>query len=163
MLLLVEREGADGAGKIFDGVELSTAVDDRDADGIYVWIQQVSAVSGGVHPEVMDDDGGWGFAYVFADEAEVGTGLGSAFGEVGFLIELMGDSGVIGHLAGVRGGGFGQDGIEVERRKSLIRAGFVGSGKEILLGYREVVFRGDGVPGMESCGCEERQEKRFRQ
>ena len=28
-------------------------------------------MSGGVHPEVVNDNGGWGFAYVFADEAEV--------------------------------------------------------------------------------------------
>ena len=37
--LLVERERLDGAGKIFDGVELIVAGDDGDADRIDVWIQ----------------------------------------------------------------------------------------------------------------------------
>ena len=60
----------------------------------------------------------------------------------GFVVELVGDSGVLGHLAGVAEGGFGEDGIEAQGRKSLIRAGFVGGGEEILFGNREVVFRG---------------------
>src|ERR1700733_759266 len=39
VLLLVEREGLNGAGKIFYGVELVVSIDYRDTDGIDVWIQ----------------------------------------------------------------------------------------------------------------------------
>ena len=55
-LLLVERKDFDGAGTVFYGVELVAACDYGDADRIDVWIEQVSAVAGGVHPEIVDDD-----------------------------------------------------------------------------------------------------------
>lgn len=99
----------------------------------------------GVHPEIVDDDGAWCFAYVFADETEVCAGIGSAICQTGFAIELMGDIGVIGHLAGVGRGGFGEDRVKVDGRKSLIGAGFVGGGEEILLGDGQVGFRLEGT------------------
>ncbi len=45
---------------------------------------------------------------------------------------------MVGHLAGVDGGGFGEDGIEAKWRKPLIGAVFVRSGEKVLLGYGEV-------------------------
>lgn len=102
-----------------------------------------------MHPEVVDDHGAGGFADVFRDEAEVRAGVGSAFGEVGFVIELMGDIFMIGHLAGVGGGGFGEDVVQAKRRKPLIGAGFVGSGEKILLGYGEMGGRRQDALGAE--------------
>ena len=67
-------------------------------------------------------------------------GFRSSFCEVWFVVELMGDTGVIGHLVSVSSGSFGEDRIEPDGRKSLIGAGFVGGGKEILLGHGEIVF-----------------------
>ena len=60
-------------------------------------------MAGGVHPEIVDDDGGWGFAYIFGDEAKVCASIGSARCQLGFAVELVGDGGVVGHLAGVEG------------------------------------------------------------
>ena len=93
-----------------------------------------------MHPEIVDDDGAGGFAYIFRDEAKVDACVGSALCEIWFAVELMGDIGVVGHLAGVEGGGLGEDGIEADGRKSLIGAGFVGGGEEILLGDGEVIL-----------------------
>src|ERR1700733_12924282 len=101
----------------------------------------------------MDDDRAGGFPYVFGDEAEVCAGAGSAFGEVGLVIELMGDIGVIGHLAGVRGGGFGENAVEAKRRKSLTGAGLVRSGEKILFGDSKVVFRSKDALGGERRRC----------
>ena len=106
-------------------------------------------MSGGVHPEVVDDDGGRGFAYIFRDEAEVCACIGSTFGQIRFVIELMGDVGMIGHLAGVGGGGFSEYGVKTKRREPLIGAGFVGSGQKILLGYGEIVGRREDALGAE--------------
>ena len=75
--------------------------------------------------------------------------IGSARCELGLAVELVGDGGVVGHLAGVEGGGFGQDRVQADGRKSFIRAGFVGRGEEILLGDGEVVFCGKGALGVE--------------
>jgi hypothetical protein len=137
VLLLSEREGADGAGEVLYGVELVVSADDGDADGIYLWIHQVSAVMGRVHPEFVDGDGVGGFGYVFRDNAEVGSGAGSAGGEVGFVVELMGDSGVLGHLSRVLPGSLGEDGIETEGWKSLACSGLVCGGEEVLFRDRE--------------------------
>ena len=64
-LLLVERKDFDGAGEVFYGVELVVARDDGDPDGVNVGIEEIGAVAGGVHPEIVDDDGAGSFAYVF--------------------------------------------------------------------------------------------------
>jgi hypothetical protein len=50
----------------------------------------------------------------------------------------MGDFVVGGHLVGVDGGGFGEDGVEAKWLKSLIDAVLVGGREEILLGYCEI-------------------------
>ena len=68
---------------------------------------------------------------------------------------MVGDGGVVGHLAGVEGGGFGEDGIEAKWRKSLIGAGLVGGGEEVLLGDGEVVFWAEGALGVEIGGHQE--------
>jgi hypothetical protein len=99
----------------------------------------------------VDDDGAWCFAYVFADETEVCAGIGSAICQTGFAIELMGDIGVFGHLAGVEGGGFGEDGIEVDGRKPFICAGLVGCNQEVLFGDGEVGFGLKAALGLEIC------------
>jgi hypothetical protein len=91
-----------------------------------------------VHPEIVDNDRGGGFGYVFCDEAEVCANIGSAFRERGFSIELMGDLGVRGHLASVDGGGFCEDGVEAKWLKSLTDAVFVCGGEKVLLGYCEI-------------------------
>ena len=134
-LLLVECEGFNAAGEVLDCPELCSADDDGDADGIDLWIQQVSSVSRGVHPHVVDDDGSGGGGYVFCDEAEVCAGIGSAFGEIGFAVELMGDRGVGSHFAGVMEGGSREDTVVPEGWKSLRGAALVGGGEEILFGY----------------------------
>jgi hypothetical protein len=163
LLLLGERERLDGAGEILDCIELVVAGDDGDSDGIDVWIEQVSAVMGGVHPEVVEEDGGGGFSYVFGDEAEVNAGVGAAFCELGLAGKLVGDVGVVGHLAGVEGGGLGEDGVEAKWRKSLIGAVLVGCGEEILLGDGERDF-GLGIvigcEGRSECPKEERGERK---
>jgi len=128
-LLLVEREGLNRAGEVFYGVELMIAGHDGDSDRIYVGIEQVGAVAGRVHPEIVDDDRGRGFGYVFGDEAEVRASIGSAFSERGFALELVGDFGAGGHLARVDGRGFGKDGIEAKWLKSLIDAVLVRGGE----------------------------------
>jgi len=140
LFLLVERQGLHDAGEVFDGVELAVAVDDGDADGIDLGVEEVGAVAGGVHPEVVDDDGGGGFADVFADEAEVHAGVGSAVGEVGLVVELVGDGGVVGHLAGVEDGGLGKDGVEAEGGEAEGCAFLVSSGEKVLFGYGEADF-----------------------
>jgi hypothetical protein len=165
--LLVERKNFDGAGEVFYGVELVVTGDDGNPDRIDVWIEQVSAMAGGVHPEIVDDDGAWSFSYIFGDEAKVRASIGAARCEFGLAVELVGDVGVVGHLAGVLGGGFAQDGIEADRWKSLIGAGFIGGGEEILLGDGEIVLWGGGVLGVE-IGAERGQREscdreRFRQ
>jgi len=101
--LLGECEVFDGAGEVFYSVELVVARNDGDTDGVDVGIEEIGAVAGGVHPEVVDDDGAGSFAYVFGDEAKVRAGIGSARCEFGFAVELVGDGGVVGHLAGVEG------------------------------------------------------------
>jgi hypothetical protein len=116
-----------------------------------------------MHPEIVDDDGGGGFAYVFADDAEVSAGVGSAFGKFGFAIELMGDSGVLGHLAGMGDGGFGENGIEADGRKPLIGAGFVGGGEKILLGYGEVTIGLGDTSGLEVWRGDEQSESKERE
>ena len=137
-LLLVERERLNCAGEVFDCVELVIASHDSDSDRIYVGIEQVGTVAGRVHPEIVDDDGGGGFGYVFRDEAEVCANIGSAFRERRFSIELMGDFGVGGHLAGMDCGGFCEDGVEAKWLKSLIDAVFVRGGEKVLLGDCEI-------------------------
>jgi hypothetical protein len=64
-LLLIEGKDFDGAGEVFYGVELVVASDDGDSDGIYAGIEEIGAVAGGVHPEIVDDDGAGSFAYIF--------------------------------------------------------------------------------------------------
>ena len=64
-LLLVESKDWNGAGEVFDGVELIVTCNDSDSDGVDVGIEQIGAVAGGVHPEIMDDHGAWSFAYIF--------------------------------------------------------------------------------------------------
>ncbi len=121
-------------GEVFYGVELIVASDDSNADGIDVWIKQIGAVAGGVHPEVVDDDGGWGLPYVFCDEPEVRASIGSASCQFGFAVELMGYFLVIRHLASVNGGGFGEGpdrsevaevldwrGLRSQRRRDIAR------------------------------------------
>jgi hypothetical protein len=167
VLLLVERESLDGASEIFYGEELVVPRDDGDADAIYIWIQQVGAVAGRMHPEIVDDDGGRSFAYVFRDEAKMCASIGSTRCELGFAVELMGDSDVVGHLAGVEGRGFREDRVQTKWGKSLIGAGFVGSGEEVLLGDCEVVFGPEGALGAEIRGHRQKGEgedyERFRQ
>ena len=80
VLLLVECEDFDRAGEVFYRIELIVACDDGDADGVDVGIEEIGAVAGGLHPEIVDDDGAGGFAYVFADETEVCADAGSALG-----------------------------------------------------------------------------------
>ena len=63
--LLVKCEDFDRTGKVFYGVELVVASDDGDSDRVHVGIKEIGAVAGGVHPEIMDDDGAWSFAYIF--------------------------------------------------------------------------------------------------
>ena len=75
--------------------------------------------------------------------------IGSARCELGFAVELVGDGVVVGHLAGVDGGGFGEDGIETKRRKALIGACFVGGREEILFGDSQAIFRPEGTLGVE--------------
>ena len=122
-----------------------------------------------MHPEVVDDDGGGGFAYVFGDEAEVNAGVGAAVREFRLAVELVGDVFVFGHLAGVEGGGLSEDGIEAKWWKSLIGAVLIGCGEEILLGDCEGNFGLGIVVGGESgcyckqkkCGQREREDGRF--
>jgi len=64
-LLLIERKGFDGAGKVFYGIELVVARDDSDSDGVDVGIEEIGAVTGGLHPKIVDDDGAGRFAYIF--------------------------------------------------------------------------------------------------
>ena len=66
--------------------------------------------------------------------------IGSARCQLGLVFELVGDGGVVGHFAGVLGGGFGEDGIEAQWRKSLIGAGFVRGREQILFGDCEIVL-----------------------
>ncbi len=64
-LLLVERKDFDGAGEVFYSVELIVASDDGDSDGVDAGIEEIGAVAGGVHPEIVDDDGAGSFSYIF--------------------------------------------------------------------------------------------------
>src|SRR5207245_10743390 len=64
-LLLIERKGFDGAGKVFYGVAWGVALDDRDADRIDAGIEEIGGVGGGVDPHIVDDDGAGSFAYIF--------------------------------------------------------------------------------------------------
>ena len=77
--------------------------------------------------------------------------------------ELVGDGGVVGHLAGVLGGGFGEHGIEAKWRKSLTGTGYIRSGEQILFGDGEIVFQ--GALGVEirgdRCEREGRDDQRF--
>lgn len=115
----------------------------------------------------MDDDGGWGFAYIFRDEAKVRASIGSARCEFGFAIELVGYGGVVGHLAGMERRGFGEDGVQAKWGKSLTGSGLVGSGEEVLLGNGEAVFGPQGALGAEIRGNGQKDEgeegERFRQ
>ena len=52
--LLVEAEGFYGIGKVFYGEGLVVAIDDGDAYGVDIGIEEVSTVSFGVHPEVVE-------------------------------------------------------------------------------------------------------------
>ena len=126
------------AGKVFHCVELMIACHNRDSDRIYVGIEQVGAVAWRVHPEIVNDDRGGGFGYVFCNEAEVCANIGSAFSECGFSLELVGDFGVEGHLAGMDGRGFGEDGVKAKWLKPLIDAVLVRGSEEILLSYCEI-------------------------
>lgn len=64
-LLLIDRKDFYGAGEVFYGVQLVVARDDRDADGVDVGIEEIGAMVGGVHPEIVDDDRAGSFSYVF--------------------------------------------------------------------------------------------------
>ena len=141
VFLLGNGESFDRAGEIFDGVELMFTGDDRDANRVDLGIEQVGTVTFGVHPEVVDDDGSWSLAYVFADKAEVCSSVGSSLGEFGLVGELVGDGGMICHLACVKGRGLSENRIKVKWGKSLIGALLVRSGEKVLLGNRERIPR----------------------
>jgi hypothetical protein len=109
--------------------------DHGDAYSVYVGIEEIFAVSFGLHPEAVNQCGIRGLAYVFRDEAEVCANTGSAGGELWFSGKLVRDVGVGGHLVGVIEGCLREDWIEVEQRKVAGGAILIGGGEEILLGY----------------------------
>lgn len=156
-LLLLEGDGADGAGEVFDGEELVAAGDDADAGDVDGGVEEVGAVVRGVHPEVVDLGGAGGFADVLGDGGEGDAGGGAAGGEFGLAGELMGDGGVGGHLAGVCGGGLGEAGVAVELREAEGGALLIGGGEEVLFGDGDGVW-GDGTLGEGRCAEGEERE-----
>jgi hypothetical protein len=133
-LLLGEGEVLDGALEVFDGEELVALGDDSDADGVDGGVEEVAAVAGGVHPGVLNLEGGGAFGDVFGDDAEAGTDGGGALGEFKFSWILMGYVVVGKHDAGMNGGGADQGGIAAEWGESEGGTLLVGGGLEVLLG-----------------------------
>lgn len=113
----------------------------------------------GVHPEVVELDGGGGFADVLGDEAELDAGGGSAGGEFGFAGELVGDGGVGGHLAGVGGRGGGEERVAMELREAEGGALPIGRCQQVLLGDGGRV-RGVGSGTLCGGGWAEAQQRR---
>jgi hypothetical protein len=150
-------ESFDGAGEIFDGVELMITGHDGDAYRVDLGIEQVGTVTCGVHPEVVDDDGSWSLAYVFADKAEVCSSVGSSLGEFGLVGKLVGDGGMICHLVRVKGRGLSENRIEAKWQKSSIGALLIRSGEKVLLGNRE------RIPCLCAALSEERRRRRQQQ
>jgi len=135
LLLFVETKRLDGAGEVFHRKKLMIAGDDRDANGVDVGIQEVFAVTFGVHPEVVNHGGVGCFGYVFRNETEVRTGTGSADGKVGFAGKLVGDFSVSGHFAGMVASCLSENGVAMERWEALSGSSLIGGGEEVLLGY----------------------------
>jgi hypothetical protein len=133
-LLLDEGEVLDGALEVFDGEEPVALGDDGDAYGLDGGVEEITAMARGVHPGILDLEGGGTFGDVFGDDTEAGTNGGGAAGEFKFSWILMGYIVVGKHDAGVNGGSLDECGISAERGKMECGTLLVGGGLEVLLG-----------------------------
>jgi hypothetical protein len=83
----------DVAGEVLDGVEEAALFGDGDSYCVEVGVEEVGAVGGGGHPDLLEVCGTFAAAAdVLGDGGEVGSGVGSAGGEVGFagiLVEIF--------------------------------------------------------------------------
>jgi hypothetical protein len=120
------RIGRDGAGEVFDGEELAVALEDGDADGVEVGVEEIGAVGPGVHPLGVDVSGGRSLGDVLGEGAEAGTGRGGARGKVGLAGELMRQPILLGHAQGVLVCSAGERRVPLQGRQALRGAVAVG-------------------------------------
>jgi hypothetical protein len=133
----VAVEGGDVVGEVLDGVEEAVGFDDGDADGVEVGIEEIGAVGGGGHPDLLDGGGVFAAAgEIFSDGAEVGSGLIGAGEEIGFAGILVREiAGGADDPLGVGVRGADERTVPLQGREIVRGAGLVGELEEGLLGW----------------------------
>ncbi len=108
MLDGVGSEGWDVVAEVFDGEEETLIFDDGDADYVEVGVEEIGAVGGGSHPDLLEGGGSVSVAgYVFGDGAESGSGVRAAGDEVGFAGVLVEELRIADDPAEMSAGGLG--------------------------------------------------------
>jgi len=152
----VGSEGGDVAAEVFDGEEEALIFDDGDADCVEIGIEEIGAVGGSGHPDLLEGGGSVSVAgEVFGDGAEAGSGVGAAGDEVGFsgvLVEEL--AWVADDPAEMSVGSLGEWCVPVQGREVVLGAGLVGELEEGLLGGGGAGL-GAGVLGWEGKDCED--------
>ena len=110
-------EHGDGFGVVGHGVQAVRGIDDSDADGVDVGIDEIGVVMFGVHPLVVDGLWQWGDGDILFNEREVDAGGGGAGGEVWLAGKLMGDGVLGGDALGVKACSNREGGVPLERRQ----------------------------------------------
>src|ERR1700686_1654706 len=93
MLDRLGREGGDAAAEVLYGEEEALILDDGDADCVQVGIEEVGAVGGGGHPDLVERSGSVSVSGdVLGDCGKACSGVGAAGDEIGFagiLVEKL--------------------------------------------------------------------------
>jgi hypothetical protein len=152
----LEAESGNVAAEVFDSIEESLVFGYGDADCVEFGIEDVGAVSGGLHPYLVERSSSVAVAGdVLRDGAEVGSGVGAASNEVGFAGVLVLE--VVGIAQDPLEVGFGSAGegvVPCKRGKTVCFASLIGELEEGLLwrAWGLGLRLGAGVRG---CGCED--------
>ncbi len=138
-LAAIERE--DGVRVVGDGVENAARGDDGDADAVDFGTEEIGAMAGRVHPLVLNAFGRRADGDVFFNEAEVGSGLRGAAGDIEFAGVAVGDRPFERHAAAMGESGLSEIGVPIDGADAGLGAGLVGESEQL-----------PGVAGEIGCG-----------
>jgi hypothetical protein len=129
------REGGDAAAEVLDGEEEALILDNGDANCVQVGIEEVGAVGGSGHPDLVEGGGIFSVSGdVLGDGGEASAGVGTAGDEVrlsGVLVEKL--AGVADDPAEVVVGSDGEGAVPAQRREVALGSCLVGELEESLL------------------------------
>ena len=89
LFLFLARSWRNDGGKILRSVIFFAAALDGDADGVYLWIEDVGAVRRRIHPRDVQRRNVGGLGDVFGDQAEAGASHVQTCLQVGFTVEAV--------------------------------------------------------------------------